>query len=119
MNEMIGLLLLGLTAGILSGLLEIGGAVVIVPALVFLFSFAQHRAEGTTLAALIPPVGILAVIPFYRHGYIDFRAAGLICAGFFVGGLFGGHFAVSLSGPTLQKMFGVLLLIVGAKLLLR
>jgi len=119
MNETIGLALLGLTAGILSGLLGIGGAVVIVPTLVYVFSFGQHRAEGTTLAALLPPVGILAILPFFRHGYVDVRAAALICACLFIGGLIGGHFAVSIDGRLLQRMFGVLLLAIGTKLLLR
>jgi uncharacterized membrane protein YfcA len=119
MNATMGLVAVGLTAGVLSGLLGIGGAVVIVPALVLFFGFAQHLAEGTTLAALLPPVAILAIIPFYRHGFIDFRAAALICGGFFVGGLIGGNFAVSINAHTLQKMFGALLLIVGTKLLLK
>jgi uncharacterized membrane protein YfcA len=119
MTELIGLAILGLTAGILSGLLGIGGAVVIVPSLVFIFGFAQHRAEGTTLAALLPPVGILAVLPFLKRGFIDVRAAALICVGFFIGGYIGASFAVSINGNTLQKIFGILLLLVGAKLLMK
>ena len=80
MNDIIPFVLLGLAAGVLSGLLGIGGAIVIIPALVYLFGFPQHRAEGTTLALMVPPIGILAVIPFFKRGCVDVRAAALICA---------------------------------------
>jgi uncharacterized membrane protein YfcA len=119
MTMIAGFLLLGLAAGVLSGLLGIGGAVVIIPALVFIFGFSQHRAEGTTLALMVPPIGILACWPYYKHGNVDVRAAALICAGFVVGGLIGGQFAAGLSGPVLQKLFGVLLLVMAIRLLLR
>jgi len=89
----------------------------IVPALVFLFHFSQHRAEGTTLALMIPPIGILAVMPYYRNGHVDVQAAALICLGFVLGGWIGGHWANSLSTTTLQRVFGVTLLILGARML--
>ena len=81
MQDIFAFISLGLAAGVLSGLIGIGGGVIIVPALVFLFQFSQHRAEGTTLAMLIPPVGILAILPYYRNGYVDIRVAALICLG--------------------------------------
>jgi uncharacterized membrane protein YfcA len=118
MNDILPFVLLGLAAGVLSGLLGIGGAIVIIPALVYLFGFPQHRAEGTTLALMVPPIGILAVIPFFRRGCVDVRAAALICLGFLIGGLFGGRFAVALSGPILQKLFGLLLLGLAARMLI-
>jgi len=65
----------------MSGLIGIGGGIVIVPALVFLFGMSQHLAQGTTLALLVPPVGILAALTYYNQGYVDLKAAGLICAG--------------------------------------
>jgi len=119
MNEALGFITLGLAAGALSGLIGIGGGVIIVPALVFLFHFSQHRAEGTTLAMLIPPVGILAVMPYFRNGYVDIRTAGLICLGFVFGGWAGGHFANTLQAATLQRVFGAVLMVIAARMLLQ
>jgi uncharacterized membrane protein YfcA len=76
-------LILGIFAGTLSGLVGIGGGIVIVPALVFLFGFSQHSAQGTTLALMVPPIGILAAWTYYQQGYVD-RIAGFICAGFYL-----------------------------------
>src|SRR4051812_28170577 len=118
MNDIIPFVLLGLAAGVLSGLLGIGGAIVIIPALVYVFGFPQHRAEGTTLALMVPPIGILAVIPFFKRGCVDVRAAALICLGFLLGGLIGGRLAAGISGPVLQRLFGVLLLGLAARMLL-
>ena len=79
-------LLLGLLAGIFSGLIGVGGGVIIVPALVFLFGLSQHQAQGTTLALLVPPIGLLAAWTYYKEGHVDLKIAGLICVGFFLGG---------------------------------
>jgi len=76
-----GYLLLGLAAGILSGFIGIGGGVLIVPALVFIFGFSQQQAQGTTLAMLVPPVGILAAWTYYKHGFVDIRVAALLWPG--------------------------------------
>jgi uncharacterized membrane protein YfcA len=118
MNQTVMLVLLGLVAGVLSGLIGIGGGVVVVPALVFLFGYSQHRAEGTTLALLVPPIGLLALLPYYRQGYVDIRAAAFICVGFLFGGLIGGHFATALSNAALQRIFGVALLLIGTRMLI-
>jgi uncharacterized protein len=118
MSDILPFVLLGLAAGVLSGLLGIGGAVVILPALVYIFGFPQHRAEGTTLALMVPPIGILAVMPFFKRGLVDVRAAAFICVGFLLGGLIGGRLAVGFSGIVLQKLFGVLLLALAARMLL-
>ena len=119
MNETVGLIILGLAAGVLSGLLGIGGAVIVIPALVFVFGFSQHRAEGTTLAMMVPPIGILALMPYWKAGHVNVRAAVLICVGFLIGGLIGGQFATSLPAATLQKLFAVLLIAIAVKLLLK
>ena len=119
MNDVIGFVLVGLAAGVLSGLLGIGGAIVIIPALVYLFGFPQHRAAGTTLALMVAPIGIFAVLPYFRKGMVDFRAAALICAGFMLGGLIGGRLAVSIPEGIVQRLFGVLLLGVAAKMLFK
>jgi uncharacterized membrane protein YfcA len=110
-------LLLGLVAGTLSGLIGIGGGTIIVPALVFLFGFSQHLAQGTTLALLVPPIGILAAWTYYKQGYVDLHVAALICIGFFFGGLLGAKFATKLSDIALERVFGVALLLISLKMI--
>jgi len=112
------LLGLGLLAGILSGLIGIGGGVIIVPALVFLFGFSQHLAQGTTLALLVPPIGILGAWAYYRQGYVDLKTAAIICAGFFIGSLLGATLATGLSNVVLEKIFGFALLAIALKMIL-
>ena len=103
-------LLLGLVTGILSGLIGIGGAIIIIPTLVLLFGLSQHTAQGTTLALMVPPIGLLAAWTYYKQGFVDFKIAGLICLGFFFGGLVGAKFATHIPEDTLRKIFGVILL---------
>jgi uncharacterized membrane protein YfcA len=117
MNNMY-LLLLGLTAGVLSGLLGIGGGIIIVPALIFLFGFSQHSAQGTTLAMMVPPIGLLAAWAYYSKGYVDLKVAGLMCIGFFVGGFLGAKFAGAISAGTLSRIFGIAMLIVSIKMII-
>lgn len=117
MPEAAWFVVLGLAAGALSGLIGIGGGVFIIPALIFLFKFTQHRAEGTTLAMLIPPIGLLAVLPYYRAGHVDVRAAAWICLGFVFGGWLGGHYANQVPALTLQRTFGAALLVIGLRML--
>ncbi len=103
--------LLGLFAGVISGLIGIGGGVIIVPALIYIFGLTQHQAQGTTLALLIPPIGLLAAWTYYRQGYVNLAVAAFVCLGFFVGGLLGAKMAVKLSDELLRKIFGVALLL--------
>ncbi|HCV44174.1 MAG TPA: permease [Bacteroidetes bacterium] len=110
-------ILLGLAAGVLSGLIGIGGGIIIVPALVFLFGLSQHQAQGTTLALLVPPIGILAAWTYYSQGYVNLKIAGFVCLGFFFGGLLGAKVATGLSNEALQKIFGVVLLLVALKMI--
>jgi len=105
-------LLLGLLAGALSGLIGIGGGTIIVPALIYLFGLTQHQAQGTTLALLIPPIGLLAALTYYKNGYVNLTIAVFICLGFFIGGLAGAKLAVGLSNEILMKVFGFVLLLV-------
>ena len=111
-------LLLGLIAGILSGLMGIGGGIIIIPALVVLFGFSQHLAQGTTLALMVPPIGLLAAWTYYKAGFVDLRVAALICLGFFVGGLFGAKFATVIPEQVLRKIFGVVMLLASLKMIL-
>ena len=118
MSEILPYIILGLLAGILSGVVGIGGGIVIVPALVFIFGMSQVEAQGTTLALLIPPIGILAAWSYYTRGFVNIKVALLIIAGFLVGGLIGGKIAVGLPNAVLQKIFGTVLLLVAIKMLL-
>lgn len=115
--NIIACLIIGLLAGVLSGLIGIGGALLIVPALVFIFGFSQHQAQGTTLALMVPPIGILAAWTYYKHGYVDIKVALFICLGFVIGGLFGARLATLLPGNILQKIFGVAFLIAALKMI--
>jgi len=117
MNDILLYLFLGLVAGVLSGLIGIGGGVIIVPVLIFLFGFSQHQAQGTTLAMLVPPIGILAAWTYYQHGFVNLKVAGLLAAGFFIGSLFGAKFATGLSNDILEKIFGVALLLIALKMI--
>lgn len=110
-------ILLGLVAGLLSGLIGIGGGVIIVPALLFLFGFSQHQAQGTTLALMVPPIGLSAAWTYYKQGNVNFEVALLICAGFFLGGFIGARFATGLSNVALERIFGVAMLLIGVKML--
>jgi len=118
MNGIWPFLILGLFAGILSGLIGIGGGIFIVPALVFIFGLSQHQAQGTTLALFVPPIGILAAWTYYRQGYVDLKIAALICVGFLFGGLLGAKLAVGLSNRVLEKVFGSALLLMSLKMIL-
>ena len=109
--------LLGLVAGGFSGLIGVGGGVIIVPALVFLFGLSQHAAQGTTLACLVPPIGLLAAWTYYQEGYVDIHIAVLLCLGFFFGCLLGAKFANYLSNLALERVFGVAMLLIALKMI--
>ena len=110
-------LLLGLITGIFSGLLGIGGAIIIIPCLVILFDLSQQTAQGTTLALMVPPIGLLAAWTYYKAGFVDIKIAGLICLGFFFGGLIGARYATQIPEDILRKIFGVMLLIASLKMI--
>lgn len=110
-------LLLGLLAGALSGLLGIGGGIIIIPAMVLLFGMSQHTAQGTTLALMVPPIGLLAAWVYWKQGFVDLKMAAFVCLGFFVGGLLGAKFAGAIPEPVLKKIFGAMLFIVSLKMI--
>ncbi|MFH1798474.1 MAG: TSUP family transporter [Candidatus Omnitrophota bacterium] len=112
-------IIIGILAGLVSGSVGIGGGVVIVPCLIYIFGFSQHAAQGTTLAMLIPPIGILAALTYYKHGHVNFLVAGLMCLGFVLGGYFGAKFAVGLPEVVLRKVFGVCLLIIAGYMIIK
>ncbi|UCH12977.1 MAG: sulfite exporter TauE/SafE family protein [Candidatus Omnitrophota bacterium] len=111
-------LTLGLIAGIFSGFLGIGGGTIIIPALVYLLGFTQHQAQGTTLALMVPPIGLLAAIKYYQAGNADIKVAALICVGFFIGGLIGASFVTPIPDALLKKIFGAFLIGVALKMIL-
>ncbi|HCW32747.1 MAG: hypothetical protein UT36_C0009G0008 [Candidatus Peregrinibacteria bacterium GW2011_GWF2_39_17] len=117
MNLILLYLLLGLIAGILSGVVGIGGGVIVVPVLVFLFGFTQSQAQGTTLALMVPPIGFLATWTYYKQGLVNLEVAALICLGFFIGGLFGAKMATALPDLVLKRAFGIVLFLVAIKMI--
>ena len=108
---------MGVAAGIVSGLFGVGGAIVIIPGLMLLLKQSQHAANGTSLAALLLPVGLLGTIEYYRRGEVNVPYAAVIAAGLFVGALIGAKLAGSIPDLTLRRMFGVFLLLVSVRLL--
>jgi len=111
-------IVLGLTAGIFSGVLGLGGGIILVPTMVFLFGLSQHQAQGTTLALMVPPIGLLAAMTYYKRGFVDVPMAGFICLGFLFGGLIGAKLVVGLPEHTLKKIFGFALLFIAIKIIL-
>ena len=103
------LVLIGLFAGMLSGLIGVGGGIIVVPALVFFLGFSQHEAQGTSLGLLLLPVGILAVANYYKQGYIDVKVVAIMCLAFVVGGWLGSKISLALPEDLVKKIFAVIL----------
>jgi uncharacterized protein len=111
------IILVGVAAGMLSGLVGVGGGIIIVPALVYFIGFSQKTAQGTSLALIMLPVGIFGVIQYYKQGHVDYRIVGLLAIGFLVGSFFGSKLALTISQETLKKVFAVLMIIIAIKML--
>lgn len=111
-------IILGLVAGIFSGIFGIGAGTILIPALVFLFGLTQHQAQGTTLALMVPPIGLLAALRYYYSGNVKLGIAGFICIGFFIGGLIGAHFVQDVPDLLLKRLFGIFLLFVSLRMIL-
>ena len=109
---------IGLFAGILSGLIGIGGGIVMVPALVLIAGLSQHSAQGTTLCAMIPPIGVLAAFEYYKAGHVDIKTAAVIAAGFIFGAMIGSKIAIRINPFILKKLFGALLLYISVRMLI-
>ena len=107
----------GAAVGAVSGVLGIGGAVLLVPLLVFGFKFSQARAQGTSIGALIPPIGLFAAIQYYRNGLLDVRAAGAIACGFVFGALGGATLVPYIPQVWLKRIFASLLIYIGAQMM--
>lgn len=111
------LLIIGFAAGVLSGLVGVGGGIIIVPALIFFMGFTQHQAQGTSLGLLLLPVGILAVMNYYNKGLIDLRMVAIMCVAFVAGGWLGSKWAISLPQTSLRRIFAVMLFYTGVKMM--
>ena len=110
------LILIGLVAGVFSGLIGIGGAIIIIPALVFILGMDQYTAQGTSLAVMLPPIGLLAALSYYKEGALNFKYALIIAGAFLIGGFIGSKFALSIPEALLRKIFAVILLAIALKM---
>jgi uncharacterized membrane protein YfcA len=111
------LILVGIAAGILGGLVGIGGGIIIVPSLIYFLHFSQKSAQGTSLGLLLLPMGILGVLQYYKQGHVDFRVVFILAIGFLAGSYFGSKIALSLPQETVKKIFAILLIIIAIKML--
>jgi uncharacterized protein len=110
-------IMVGVAAGILGGLVGVGGGIIIVPALVYFIGFSQKTAQGTSLGLIMLPVGILGVLQYYKQGHVDFKVVGILAIGFLIGSFFGSKFALSLPQETIKKIFAVLMILIAIKML--
>ena len=115
----VGGLLLGVVIGVISGLVGLGGGAILIPALVYIYGMSQHKAQGTSLATLLLPIGIFAFWKYYKAGEVDMRLAILVAIGFTVGGYFGGSLATSFSEVALRRSFAALLIVIAARMLFK
>jgi len=111
------LIVIGLSAGILSGFVGIGGGLLIVPALVLFLGLTQYQAQGTSLAMMLPPIGILAVMNYSKTGNVNWKYALILSVVFILGGYIGSKLTLSLSPHVVKKIFGVLLIFAAFKLI--
>ena len=109
---------IGILTGFMAGMLGIGGAIIMIPALVFIVGLSQQTAQGTSLAVMLPPIGIIAAYNYYKAGEVNFKFALILAIAFLLGSYFGSKLALNIPQAVLKKIFGILLLLVAAKMLL-
>ena len=117
MNDLVILLAIGLTAGVLSGMVGIGGGIIIVPALVYFFGFSQQSAQGTVLFMFLFPIGILGVYNYYQAGYIDWKTAAFMGITFLAGSFLGSKIAINIDQTMMKKIFGGIIFLISLKML--
>lgn len=115
-TQLIILILIGLTSGLLAGILGVGGAIIVIPALVFILGLTQHHAQGTSLAFMVPPIGIFAAWNYWKAGYVNWKFALVLALTFMAGAYFGSIFSVNLSDKLLRKIFSILLFAAALKM---
>lgn len=118
MNEIIILLIVGLFAGFLSGLIGIGGGIVIVPILVYMLNFNQKTAQGTTLFMFLFPIGILGVYNYYKGGFLDYKTALIMAGTFVIGSYLGSKTVITMDTKIVKQLFGGFIILIGLKMLL-
>jgi uncharacterized protein len=116
MNEIILLIITGLIAGMLGGMFGVGGGIVVIPALIFIFGMTQHQAQGTSTAFMLLPVGMLAFINYYKAGHINIKYATILAITFFIGSYFGSKMAINISETSLKKIFSIFIILAGIKM---
>ena len=116
MDTVIIILIIGIFAGMLSGFIGVGGGLIVVPCLVYFLGMSQHSAQGTSLAMMLPPIGVMAVYNYYKAGEVDFKVAAILCISFIAGSFFGSKIALSLSPALIKKAFGILIILLGIKM---
>lgn len=116
-SSLLILLLIGLIAGILSGMVGIGGGIVIVPVLVYFLGFTQHQAQGTVLFMFLLPIGVLGVMNYWQKGFVDWKTALIIASTFVIGSYAGSKIAISLDQQTVKRVFGAIIILLGIKML--
>ena len=109
--------LIGLTAGVLSGFVGIGGGVIIVPALVYLLHLSHHEAQGTSIALMLPPIGILAAMNYYKAGSLNLKFAAVVAVSFIIGGYVGSKVSLQMPAETVKRIFGFIMLAVALKMI--
>lgn len=117
LTQFILLALIGMVAGVFSGTFGVGGAIIVIPSLIFFLGFSQHQAQGTSLAFMIPPVTLMATISYWKNGYVNWKFALVLAIMFFVGTYFGSMLSIQLPEKILKKLFGGLLLLVALKII--
>lgn len=113
----VGLIILGILAGGIAGAFGVGGAILVIPALVYVFGFSQKTAQGTSLALLLPPIGVFAAYNYYKVGAVDFKAALYIVIGFLIGSFVVSKYAVHMQSADITRLFALFLLLVAIKML--
>jgi len=116
-THLIILIVIGIISGLLAGVFGIGGAIIVIPALVFILGLSQHDAQGTSLAFMLPPVGILATWNYWKAGHVDWKIALVLSVTFVVGAYFGSQLSVNISDRMLRRVFGVLMLVMAVRMI--
>jgi uncharacterized membrane protein YfcA len=115
--HLIILVIVGIMSGLLAGVFGVGGAIIVIPALVFILGLSQHEAQGTSLAFMLPPVGILATWNYWKAGHVNWKIALILSLTFIIGAYLGSHLSINISDKTLRRLFGGLMLLIAFKMI--
>ena len=116
MTSILLLVLIGLVAGGLGGMIGLGGGIILIPALILIMKLDQQTAQGTSIAVMLPPIGLFAVYNYYKAGYVNIKYAMIIASAFMIGGYFGSMLALKLSPDLMRKVFSVVLVVIAIKM---